>query len=233
MRHGRKAAATWSTATSATCSASLTPAWSVPWGHPANVPETKAPSRSATTWPPSSSPSPSCTSTGPTRPAPWSKTAPRGWRSSARRGGSTTAPVRQVRLHPGLGAPAAGLSRRAADAVCPGRQGPVPHPDLRRLPAAGPVHHQHPRPQRADPPRRAAAGRAAPAAAHPTGGPGCVSGPRSSTAWPTSATGRAAAPATWARARTCSTCAAARWSTTSTSSPAHHGPSSRQPEHHH
>ena len=39
-------------------------------------------------------------------------------------------------------------------------------------------------------------------------------------AWPTSGTGRAAAPATWAPARTCSTCAASPSSTTSTSSPA-------------
>jgi len=60
--------------------------------------------------------------------------------------------------------------------VCPAGQqmpfvpgGPVPRPDLRRLPAAHPVHHQQPRAQRADPRRRAAAGRAAPAAAHPVG----------------------------------------------------------------
>jgi hypothetical protein len=61
--------------------------------------------------------------------------------------------------------------------VCPaGQQMPfVPGgkvqfpPDLRRLPAAHPVHHQQPRAQRADPPRRAAAGRAPPAAAHPVG----------------------------------------------------------------
>jgi hypothetical protein len=66
----------------------------------------------------------------------------------------------------------------------------------------------------------------------PAGGPSCASGPRSSTAWPTSATGRAAAPATWARARTCSTYAAAPWCTTCTSSPTHHRPSSRPPEHH-
>jgi hypothetical protein len=71
------------------------------------------------------------------------------------------------------------------------------------------------------------------ASSPPTGGPSCASGSRSSTAWPTSATGRAAAPATSARTRTCSTCAAAPSSTTCTSSPAHHGPPSRRPEHHH
>ena len=47
---------------------------------------------------------------------------------------------------------------------------------------------------------------------------------RSSTPWPTSDTGRAAAPATAAPARTCSTCAASPWSTTSTSSPASPSP---------
>jgi Transposase domain (DUF772) len=48
----------------------------------------------------------------------------------------------------------------------------------------------------------------------------CANASLSSTPWPTSGTGRAAAPATWAPARTCSTCAASPWSTTSTSSPA-------------
>jgi hypothetical protein len=48
------------------------------------------------------------------------------------------------------------------------------------------------------------------------GGPGCANASRSSTPWPRSATGRAAAPATWASARTCSTFAAPRSSTTCT-----------------
>jgi Transposase DDE domain len=63
------------------------------------------------------------------------------------------------------------------------------------------------------------------------GGPSSASGSRSSTPWPTSATGKAAAPAMLASARTCSTCAGSPWSTTSTSSPAHHGPTSSPPEH--
>ena len=62
----------------------------------------------------------------------------------------------------------------------------------------------------------------------PRAGPGCASGPPSSTPWPMSAAGRAAVPATWASARTCSTCAGSRSSTTSTSSPANpHQPTSR------
>ena len=47
---------------------------------------------------------------------------------------------------------------------------------------------------------------------------------QSSTPWPTSGTGRAAAPATGAPASTCSTCAGSPWSTTSTSSPASPSP---------
>jgi hypothetical protein len=70
----------------------------------------------------------------------------------------------------------------------------------------------------------------APASRPHTGGPGCVSGSRSSTPWPTSAAGRAAAPATAASARTCSTCAGSRWSTTSTSSPANPYQPSKPPE---
>jgi Transposase DDE domain len=50
----------------------------------------------------------------------------------------------------------------------PGGKVGVPRPGLPGLPAAHPVHHQHPRPQRADPPRRAAAGRAPRRAANPT-----------------------------------------------------------------
>jgi transposase len=48
----------------------------------------------------------------------------------------------------------------------------------------------------------------------------CANASRSSMPWPTSGTGRAAVPATWASARTRSTCTASPWSTTSTSSPA-------------
>ena len=59
----------------------------------------------------------------------------------------------------------------------------------------------------------------APRSRLPTGGPSCASGSRSSTPWPTSAAGKAAAPATSATARTCSTYAESRSSTTSTSSP--------------
>ena len=64
----------------------------------------------------------------------------------------------------------------------------------------------------------------------PTGGPGCASGSRSSTPWPTSAAGRAIVPATSASARTCSTSAALRWSTTSTSSPVNPHQPSKPPE---
>jgi hypothetical protein len=63
-----------------------------------------------------------------------------------------------------------------------------------------------------------------------TGGPGCASGPRSSTPWPMWAAGRAAAPATSVSARTCSTCAGSRWSTTSTSSPVNPHQPSKPPE---
>ena len=52
----------------------------------------------------------------------------------------------------------------------------------------------------------------------------CANASPSSTPWPTSGTGRAAAPATAAPARTCSTCAASLSSTTSTSSPASPSP---------
>ena len=62
------------------------------------------------------------------------------------------------------------------------------------------------------------------ASTSPKGAPSCANASRSSTPWPTSATGRAAAPATWAPARTCSTCAASPSSTTSTSSPARLSP---------
>jgi Transposase DDE domain len=58
-----------------------------------------------------------------------------------------------------------------------------------------------------------------------------ASGSRSSTPWPMSAAGRAAAPATWGSGRTCSTFAAAQWSTTCTSSPVRPGRTSRPPEH--
>jgi Transposase DDE domain len=53
-------------------------------------------------------------------------------------------------------------------AFVPGGKVGVPRHGLPGLPAAHPVHHQHPRPQRADPPRRAAAGGAPRRAADPT-----------------------------------------------------------------
>src|SRR5512132_3999901 len=59
----------------------------------------------------------------------------------------------------------------------------------------------------------------APGSSPPRAGPGCESASRSSTAWPTSAAGRAAAPATGEPARTCSTCAATPSCTTCTSLP--------------
>jgi hypothetical protein len=65
------------------------------------------------------------------------------------------------RVHAGLRPAPADLPRPRHRGVCPRRQGPVPRPGLRRLPAAPPVHHQCSRPQRAAAPRRAAAGRAA------------------------------------------------------------------------
>ena len=64
----------------------------------------------------------------------------------------------------------------------------------------------------------------------PQGGPGCASGSRSSTPWPMSAAGRAAAPAMLASAKTCSTCAGSRLSTTFTSSPVNPDQPSKPPE---
>jgi hypothetical protein len=63
-----------------------------------------------------------------------------------------------------------------------------------------------------------------------TAGPSCASGSRSSTPWPTWAAGRVIVPATWAPARTCSTCVGSRSSTTSTSSPANPHQPNKPPE---
>jgi hypothetical protein len=65
---------------------------------------------------------------------------------------------------------------------------------------------------------------------HP-GGPSSASASWSSTPWPRSAAGKAAAPATWGSPRTCSIFAAARSSITCTSSPVRPGRPSRPPEH--
>jgi len=102
---------------------------------------------------------------------------------------------------------------------------------LRRLPAARPVHHQHPRAQRADPPPRAAAGQAPSPPAHPQGRAKLRERVAVEHTLATLATGRAAVPATLANARTSSTFAAAPSSTTSTSSPVRPGQTSRPPEH--
>jgi len=58
----------------------------------------------------------------------------------------------------------------------------------------------------------------------PKGARSCANASRSSTPWPMSGTGKAAAPATWAPVRTCSTCAGSPWSTISTSLPASPSP---------
>jgi hypothetical protein len=78
---------------------------------------------------------------------------------------------------------AAHLPQPGQDAVHPWRQGPVSCSDLPGLPTARPVHHQHPWAQRADPPRRATAGRTPRPAAHPPG-PGQVARARPGRAQP-------------------------------------------------
>jgi hypothetical protein len=62
---------------------------------------------------------------------------------------------------------AADLPRRGDHAVRARQDRPLPEGHLRRVPAAGTLHHQQPRAQRVHPSRRGAAGRAAPAPAHP------------------------------------------------------------------
>ena len=112
----------------------------------------------------------------------------------------------------------------------PGGTVHVPRRDLRRLPAARPLHHQR---------QRAAAWRSTPTSAcsrscarasrRRRGAPSCASASRSSTPSRTSATGRATAPATSGSARTSSTCAASPSSITSMSSNACRPPPTRSP----
>ena len=194
---------------------------------PANVPEAASPTISQPTWAPPGGAWPSCTSTGPTCPRPWSATAARAWPGLLQglAGPQHRRPVRQGPVQPRLRCRAADLSRRGHHAVRARQDRPLPERHLRGLPAAGPLHRQQQRAQRVHPPRRGAAGRAAPAASRPrTDARSCANASRSSTPWPTSGTGRAAAPATRAPARTCSTCAASPSSITSTSSPASPSP---------
>ena len=101
----------------------------------------------------------------------------------------------------------------------------LPEGHLRGLPAAGPLHHQQPRAQRRHPPRRGAAGRAAPAPADP-GRPREAARTRRGRARPRPRRPLAGPPRPLpaAPARTCSTCAASPSSTTSTSSPASPSP---------
>ena len=111
----------------------------------------------------------------------------------------------------------------------PGKTVRFPRDTCAACPLRATVHRQQHRAQRVHPSRRGAARRAAPAPADPGRARGsCVNASRSSTRLPTSGTGRAAAPATWAPARTYSTCAASPSSTTSTSSPASLTPTSYQ-----
>ena len=116
---------------------------------------------------------------------------------------------------------AADLPGRGKHAVRAGRDRALPEGHLRGLPAAAALHDQQQRAQRVHPSRRSTAGPAPRAPGHrrwPSAG--YASASRSSTPWRMSATGKAAAPATAAPARTCSTSAASPSSTTSTSSPA-------------
>ena len=79
----------------------------------------------------------------------------------------------------------------------PGKTVRFPKDTCAACPLRARLHHQQQRAQRVHPSRRGAAGRAAPAASRPrTGARSCANASRSSTPWPTSATGRAAAPAT-------------------------------------
>ena len=76
-------------------------------------------------------------------------------------------PVRQGPVQPRLRRRAADLPGRGQHAVRARHDRPLSQGHLRGLPAAGPLHHQQPRPQRRHPSRRGAAGRAAPAPAGP------------------------------------------------------------------
>jgi transposase len=107
MRHGRKTKRVRWTATSGTCCATWTPAWSVRSGSPRPTsPRPASPTRSPPTWPSSMPGWPSCISTGPTYPARWSATATRSWRSAARRSRCAT--------DPGLPRPPLGWTSTAA-----------------------------------------------------------------------------------------------------------------------
>ena len=76
-------------------------------------------------------------------------------------------PVRQGPVQHRLRCRAADLPRRGGHAVRARQDRALSQGHLRGLPAAGPLHHQQQRPQRRHPPRRGAAGRTAPAPAHP------------------------------------------------------------------
>ena len=134
-------------------------------------------------------------------------------------------PVRQGPVQPRLRRRAADLPGRGGHAVRARQDRPLPEKHLRGLPAAG----------RAAPP--AATGAASPstptrrcwpscasASTPRKGARNCANASQSSTHLRMSGTGRAAAPATSAPARTCSTCDASPSSTTSTSSPARPSP---------
>jgi hypothetical protein len=91
------------------------------------------------------------------------------WRCSARRSPPQRTTVRQARVCARLRPGHPDLPQQRHHGLHPRRQGPVPRPGLPVVPAPHPVHHQHPWPQRADPPRRAPAGRAPRRPADPHG----------------------------------------------------------------
>ena len=112
---------------------------------------------------------PSCTSTGPTCPRPWSATAApdlaifcKAWRVR-NTGGRFAKDQFTLDFAAGQLTCPAGVSH----AVRARQDRALPQGHLRGLPAAGPLHRQQPRAQRVHPPRRGAAGRAAPAPADP------------------------------------------------------------------
>ena len=95
-----------STGTNGTCCATWTPAWCPSLASPR--PTRRRPASqtlSPPTWTPPGGAWPSCTSTGPTCPRPWSATAGRTWPSSARPGGFAT--------------PAAGSPRTSSPSTSP------------------------------------------------------------------------------------------------------------------
>ena len=107
----------------------------------------------------------------------------------------------------------------------PGKTVRFPKDTCAACPLRAPLHHQQQRAQRRHPPRRGAAGRAAPAPAHP-GRARQAARTRRGRARPRPRRPLAGPPRPLpaAPARTCSTCAASPWSTTSTSSPASPSP---------